>query len=379
MKKKIIASFITVAMLGMTLLGCGGSKSDTIKIAFVGPLTGDCAEDGIAGQKGAEYAIEVLNENGGYDGKKYELVSYDDKADPKEAVTVATKLCQDQDNVAVVAHFNGSCLLGAAPIYEKNTIAAMSFGVSTNKVEDAGEYIFTDINLDYTSGKLCAEFAANDLGMKNVAVILENDDYGSGLAKSFESNAEELGVNITSEDSYLIGETKDFTSILTKIKSSNAEMIFVAGVYNETAMIAKQAKQLGIDLKILGTEGIYSPGLLNVGGDAVEGVYTVGTFHTGVEDAETQKFVEGYREYAGHDPSTFAASAYDVVMLIAKSIENGGSTDRKDIRNELAKISEYSGVSGKTKFDENGDAIKEGMKLIVKDGQFQFWSEEDEK
>lgn len=377
MKKRVLSVILTIAMAATMVVGCGSSgsaDSDTIKFAYVGPLTGDCAEDGTSAQQGAELAVKVLNDNGGIDGKKVELVSYDDKGDTKEAATVATKVATDKSICAVVGHYNSGCTLAGAPIYEKNKMPIMAVGSSANSVSDAGDYIFRDVNSDDASAYDCANWAINDMGYKNIAIMYENDDYGSGLEQSFEKYADQFGATITTSESYILGETKDFTAILTKISQTDTDMIFIAGLYNETALIMKQEHQIGMNLPCIGTDSLYSAGAIELGGEDVEGMYCIGGFTMDTEDEDTLTFIKGYQDEYNEDPNTFAANGYDAVMVYAEAIKaNDGVADREAIKDQLYKINGYKGVGGEISFDENGDVHKEYFRFVVKDGKFTNW------
>lgn len=373
MKKRIVALMMSCVLVGSMLTGCGSdsASSDTIKLAYAGPLTGDCSQDGTDARDGAKLAVDVLNEAGGINGKTVELVEYDDKGDPKEAATVASQICQDSSIVATVGHYNSSCTLAGAPIYEKNGLPIIAIGSSANSVSDAGDYIFRDVNSDDASAYDCANWAVNDMGIKKLAVMYENDDYGVGLADSFVKYAEEFGAEIVSNDAYLLGETKDFTSILTKIGQTDAEMIFIGGLYNETAMIMKQEQQIGMSLPCIGTDSLYSAGVIELGGDAVEGMYCISGFTLETEDADIQEFIDKFNKKYGKNPGTFAANGYDAVMLFAEAIKAGDGT-RTSIKDNLYNISGYKGIAGEVTYDENGDVHKQYIRLVIKDGEFKL-------
>lgn len=371
MRKKAMALLLSLTMASsMLLTGCGGStESDKIKIAFAGPLTGDMSVDGIDARNGCELAIKKINEDGGINGKTVELVEYDDKGDTKEAATVASRICQDSDIYATIGHYNSGCTLAAAPIYEKGQMTTVSYASSANAVSDAGDYIFRSCNSDDVAAGKCAEVAVK-LGYQNLAVIYENDDYGVGLAESFTKYAEESGAEIVSSNAYLLGETKDFTSILTKIRESGAEMIFIAGLYAEAAMIMKQEAQVGMDIPCIGSEALYSDGIIELGGDAVEGLYTTAGFSTDSTEDYIQEFIADYNEEYGQNPGTCAACAYDGVTAIAEAMKNAEELTRENIKNEMYEIEDLAGVSGKITFDENGDVHKDCLTITIKDGKF---------
>lgn len=371
MRKKAMALLLSLTMASsMLLAGCGGSTgSDKIKIAFAGPLTGDMSVDGIDARNGCELAIKKINEDGGINGKTVELVEYDDKGDTKEAATVASRICQDSDIYATIGHYNSGCTLAAAPIYEKGQMTTVSYASSANAVSDAGDYIFRSCNSDDVSAGKCAEMAVK-LGYEKLAVIYENDDYGVGLAESFTQYAEESGAEIVSNNAYLLGETKDFTSILTKIRESGAEMIFIAGLYTEAAMIMKQEAQVGMDIPCIGSEALYSDGIIELGGEAVEGMYTTAGFSVESTEDYIQEFIADFNDEYGENPGTCATCAYDAVMAVAEAMKNTQELTRENIKNEMYNIEDLQGVSGKITFDENGDVHKDYLTVMIKDGKF---------
>lgn len=206
--------------------------------------------------------------------------------------------------------------------------------------------------------------------------MYENDDYGSGLAESFKNYADEFGAEVTASESYILGETKDFTAILTKISQTDTDIIFIAGLYNETALIMKQEHQLGMDIPCIGTDSLYSSGLIDLGGSDVEGLLCIGGFTMDTEDEDTLTFIEGYQEAYDEDPNTFAANGYDAVMLFAEAIKaNDNKADREGIKEQLYKIQNYAGVGGEVSFDENGDVHKEYFRFVVSGGKFTNWEE----
>lgn len=374
LKKKLLVA-LAVVMSTTMMIGCGQSSttssnnSDTIKIGIVTPLTGDCSQDGVDIKKASEFAIKEVNDAGGINGKKLELVTEDDKADPKEAAIVANKLAQDKSIVGVVGHYTSSCSLAGAPIYNKAGVVEVSPASSAPSLSQAGDYTFRIVNSDLVQGALVANWAVSEKGFKKVSIIYENSDYGLGNAKAFEDAAVEKGATIVTKDSYLSGQTKDFTSILTNIKNSGSDVVFIGGLYNECAMILKQAKQIGVDIPFMGTDAVYSLSLPKIAGDAAENFLLIGTFHEENNTEISKKFVKGYTDYSGNTPGTYAANAYDATRVVIEGIENAG-TDRKAVRDYIAKIKDFPGVGGIITFDENGDVVKQPLKLTVKDGKF---------
>lgn len=370
MKKTMLSLFSSfILVTSLFAFGCGSAKSDVIKVGVAVPLTGASAEDGNAIKNGVKLAAKEINAKGGINNKKVELVIEDDKGDPSEAATVANKLAQDKDVLAIVGHFNSSCTLAAAPIYNQTGVVSVSPGSSAAAVSKAGPYTFRVITTDAVQGASLMNWAVKDLGYKNIAVLYENTDYGSGLADVITKSAGELKVNVVAKEAYEVGST-DFSTALTKVANSKADVIIVGGLYNETALIAKQKKNFGLEkMQIMGVDAIYSDALLRLGGDAVNGIKMTGYFSEVSSDPVSKNFVSKFKEEYKKDPSTYAAYGYDAALIVFDSIKNAG-TDRKAIRDFMAKIKNFKGVTGENSFDENGDVIKQPLRLIIQNGKF---------
>ncbi len=369
--KKSLATVLSGFMLVGSLFafGCGSAKSDVIKVGVAVPLTGASAEDGNAIKNGVNLAVKEINAKGGINNKKVELVITDDKGDPSEAATVANKLAQDKSVLAIVGHFNSSCTLAAAPIYNQAGVVSVSPGSSAAAVTKAGPYTFRVITTDAVQGASLMDWAVKDLGYKNIAVLYENTDYGTGLAEVVTKAAGKLNAKIVAEEAYEVGAT-DFSTALTKVANSKADVIIVGGLYNETALIAKQKNNFGLEkMQIMGVDAIYSDALLKLGGAAAEGIKMTGYFSEVSKDPVSQNFVAKYNEEYKKAPSTYAAYGYDAALVIFESIKNGG-TDRKAICDFMTKLKGLKGATGVNTFDENGDVIKQPLRLIIKDGKF---------
>ncbi len=368
--KKVAALGLAVAMVA-GVVGCGGSGSsaDAVKIGLATPLTGASAQDGKAIQNGANLAVKMKNEAGGINGKTVEVVAEDDKGDSSEAATVANKLAQDDSILAVIGHFNSSCTLAGAPIYNNAGVVEISPGSSSAAVTDAGDYTFRVITTDAVQGQYLADWCVNDLGYKNVAILYENDDYGLGLADVAEEETGKLGAKTVVKEAYEVGQT-DFSTVLTKVAASDAEVLIIGGLYNETALIAKQMADNGLgDMQIMGVDAIYSGALIDLGGEAVDGIKLTAYFSENSDNAKSQEFVTAYQEEYGEVPGTYAAYAYDAALVVMDAIENAGE-DRVAIRDYMSKIEGFEGSTGTATFDKNGDVIKAPLRMEIQDGKY---------
>jgi branched-chain amino acid transport system substrate-binding protein len=369
MKKSLIVLSVCLMISSLFLFGCSSSKSESIKIGVAIPLTGASAQDGEAIKNGVNLAAKLVNDEGGINGKKIELVVEDDKGDPSEAATVANKLAQDKNISAIVGHFNSSCTLAAAPIYNQAGVVHVSPGSSAAAVSKAGDYTFRVITTDAVQGTSLMNWAVKDLGYKNIAVLYENTDYGAGLAEVVSKAAGDLNAKVVAKEAYEVGST-DFSTLLTKVANSNADVIIVGGLYNETALIAKQKNNFGLNkMQIMGVDAIFSDALIKLGGAAVNGIKLTGYFSEASQDPVAQNFISKYKEAYNSTPSTYAAYGYDATLVIIDSIKKAG-TDRKAVRDYMANIKDLKGATGINSFDENGDVIKQPLRLIINEGKF---------
>lgn len=380
-KSTSLLVLVTFLVLSLVISGCGttGASSNSqkapsdakIKIGVAGPFTGAIAETGATIKNAVELAAEQMNKAGGVNGKQIELVIEDDKADPKESASIANKFAADKSILGVIANYTSSTTLAGAPIYNKVGVSQLSYGSTSPAVTKAGPYTFRDITTDAYDGEFVAQWTIDE-GYKNIAILYENDDYGKGLADVYNKKVTSLGAKVVMQEPYNLGETKDFSAILTKMKNNSPDALFIAGQYNEAAMIIKQGKRLGINYPVIGSNGLYSDALIKLGGTDVEGLLCIGAFHSSAVYPEAKAFIDSYKTKWGSEPDIWAAFAYDAANIMFSAVKNGGE-DRKKINDWLTTMKDFKGATGTTTFDENGDCIKQPLKLIVKNGKFEMY------
>lgn len=385
MNKKYVAWItVVVLLLSSMLVGCSTPAStpastdgttpaavakEDIVIGWVAPLTGTAANQGQQLLDGAKLAVKEINDAGGINGQMVVLDPQDDKSDPKEAANIATKFTANDKVMAVIGNYNSSCALAGFPIYNESKLAMITSGTSPVITKEHGNYGWRISVTDAFQGKFVTDWAFKD-GMKKPALLFENNDYGRGLAGVVETEVAALGGSIPVKETYMMGETKDFTGILTKIKASDADCIFIAGLYTEGALIAKQARQLGIELPIYSNEALFEKIYIELAGAAAEGTKVCGLLIPTDPNPIVQKFLTDYKAATSNDGGTFAAFGYDTAKVIMNALLAVGP-DREKINEYLKTMPEYAGVSGNITFDENHDAVRSELKkLIVKDGAF---------
>ena len=348
--------------------GGSGGKDGEIVIAHAGPMTGDSAQFGDMKGKAIELAIDEINEKGGINGKKVVQLTGDDTGNPKEAPNVAQKFAQDNNVLAVIGHWNSSCTLAARGIYDAAGIPLLADSVNKALTDGTTPTAYRVSLTDTAQAQALAKYAYEKMGKRKAAILYTANDFGTGLMNDFATAFEELGGEVVASETYFEGQSKDFSPQLTKIKGTNPDLMFVAGYYVETALIAQQSQEMGLDIQMLGTEGISSEELIKLGGDAVEGIVFAGFFHPDIEFPGTKEFVEAFRAKYNKEPDTYAALAYDSAKLIFAGIEANGES-REGIMKYLDEVSDFPGVAGPISFDENHDVIRNIVVLTVKDGK----------
>lgn len=376
--KKVLSIIALLTLLLVTLTACSGggnggegsdgAKDGEIVIAHAGPMTGDSAQFGDMKEKAIQLAIDEVNEKGGINGKKVVLLTGDDTGNPKEAPNVAQKFAQDDRVLAVIGHWNSSCTLAARGIYDAAGIPLLADSVNKALTDGTTPTAYRISLTDKAQAESLAKYAYEKLGKRRAAILYTANDFGTGLMNDFATAFEELGGEVVASETYFEGQSKDFSPQLTKIKGTNPDLMFIAGYYVETALIAQQSKELGLDVQMLGTEGISSEELIKLGGDAVEGIIFAGFFHPDIEYPGTKEFVEAFRAKYNKDPDTYAALAYDSAKLIFAAIEENGES-REGIMKFLDEVEDFPGVAGPISFDEENNVVRNIVVLTVKDGK----------
>ncbi|MGE5454627.1 MAG: ABC transporter substrate-binding protein [Methylocystaceae bacterium] len=377
MKKKYLALGLALIMV-LSLLavaGCGGGGTKTgagdkedILIASANPMTGDSAQFGDLKVKAIQLALDEFNAQGGLDGRQAKLEVGDDTGNPKEAPNVGQKFASNDKILAIIGHWNSSCTLAAREIYEAAKIPVITDSVNKAITDGKTPHVFRISLTDTMQADRLAEYAYNKMNARKVAILYTANDFGVGLNRDFTAKFKALGGSIPTTETYFEGQSKDFSPQLTKIKSTKPDVIFIAGYYTETALIAQQAKQLGLNVPLLGTDGISSEQLVKLGGAAVEGIRFTGFFHPQKEYPGTKAFVEAFKAKYNMEPDTYAALAYDSAKMVLEGIKVNGAT-RDGIYQYLKETKDFPGVAGPISFDSTNNTTRGIIILTVKDGK----------
>jgi branched-chain amino acid transport system substrate-binding protein len=369
MKPLALFAVFSLVLAG-AFVSCGGG-SKYVTVGAVGPVTGAAATFGISTKNGDQLAVDEWNAKGGVLGKQIKEVFADDKGDPAEGATVYTKLIQQDKVCAIVGTVMSKVSLAGAPICQAAKIPMVATASTNPKVTEVGDYIFRACFIDPFQGTVGANFAYNNLKARKAALIYDlGNDYTKGLAEFFKAQFIKLGGKIVADEGHDTGIT-DFKAQLTRIVQAKPDIIYNPDYYNDVALIAKQARELGFKGPLMGGDGWDSPDLVKIGGSAVEGCYF--TNHYSKDDTRpvVQDFVKRYQAKFNEVPDALAVLAYDAMGITLNAIKTAGSTKGPAIRDALA-ASDYNGVTGEIKFDANRNPIKSAVIIEIKNGQQQF-------
>lgn len=384
MKKKTILSLISIIMVISMLVGCAGGntnnsgKADSaneVKIGINYELSGDVASYGQASVNGIMMAFDEINAAGGIDGKKIVPVQIDNKSDPAEATSVATRLITQEKVIAQLGPATSGDFMATIPVAMGNKVPIISAsatadkGVTVAENGNVNDYVFRLCFNDSFQGVTMASFANGNLEAKKAVIIKDtSSDYGKGLAENFRKTFEELGGQVVAEEGY-VAKDKDFNAILTSIKGKEFDVIFIPGYYQEAGLIIKQARDLGIDAPVLGADGFDSPVLLELAGaEALNDVYYSNHYSSLDEDPLVKDFITKYKAKYDVEPNAFNALGYDLGKYIADAIDRADSNDTEAIKNALAGTKGFQGVTGTFDMGENHNPIKSAVVIGLENG-----------
>lgn len=367
MNKKLFCGVISLT-LGLSLLsGCSSNSEDekVIKIGAIGPLTGKASTYGQSVKNGAELLQEEINKSGGINGKEIRFIFEDDQADPTPSIQAFNKLADNDKVVAILGPVTSGATTAVAPNATSKKIPLITpTATEPNITNKGGEYVFRGCFIDSFQGEILAKYAKESLNKKTAAVLYNaGSDYSKGIAETFKKDFESKGGQVTEYLSYNDGDT-DFNAQLTKIKSTNPDVLVLPDYYNVVGLIAKQARATGITSQFLGGDGWESEELYSIGGEAVNGALYINHYYSGDTDENVKKFVDAYKAKFNKDPDAFAALGYDTAKVLVKAIEKSGDLSADKIKESLASM-ELDSVTGHIKFNEERSAVKSASIIKV--------------
>ena len=347
---------------------------DAIKVGEYASLTGKEAGWGQTSHHGVVLAIEEINAAGGVLGRPLQLAYEDNQSKPGESATAAKKLISRDKVVALIGEVASGRTLEVAPIAQAAHIPMVAPAATNPKVTQAGNYVFRVCFIDDFQGAVMAKFARDDLHAKKVAILSSvSNAYSVGLAKIFRDTFVAGGGHIVTEKNYSEGD-KDFRAQLTAVKASDVDAVFVPGYYTESALLVRQARELGLAMPFFGGDGWEDEQLLKIGGDALNGCYY--STHFSAEDTSPAvvSFIAKYKaRWNGETPGAYSALGYDAILVLADALKRAGTTDGPKLRDALAATKDFVGVTGKTTINENRDASKPATIIALRNGRAIFY------
>jgi branched-chain amino acid transport system substrate-binding protein len=353
------------------------SKPTTVKLGVFEPMTGANAAGGAMEVEGIKLANQLFP-TVKVDGKDYkiELVVVDNKSDKVEAANAAQRLV-DQDKVtAVLGSWGSSLSMAAGPIVKDKKVPAVALSATNPLVTKGNDYYFRVCFIDPFQGTVMANYAFKELKAKKAVIIREvSNDYSVGLARFFTDSFKKLTADegaVLAQLNYNTND-QDFTAQLTTVKSMKPDVIFAPGNYTESALIIKQARELGITAPFLGGDTWETPEFIDVGKQAVEGAVFSTFFATEIPITETSKtFLDAYRKQYQKEPAAVTALGFDGYLVVRAAIEKANSLEGPKVREALVATKDFAGAAGLITFDENRDATKSAVIKVVKGGKFTY-------
>lgn len=365
-------AFVLLALIFFTACNNAKKDKDVIKIGVIAPLTGEAESFGKSMKNGILLLQDSINNNGGINGKPIQFIFEDDKLSAKDGVNSFNKLVNIDKVQAIIGSAASSISLALLPMANKNNIVMISSISTADDLKgEEGDYFFRVVPPNYKQGLTAVNFIVEDLKIDKIALVYANDDYGISFANSIENNLQDKKINLVNKNVYNPG-TKDFKNILTQIKKTSPQVVIVAGIIPETAIIQRQAKETNLNCVFISGDGSYSPDLFKIGGSAVDGSYyttmtlpddTVSTF---------AHFVKEFNSKFNENPDMWAAYSFDAALTLITAIKNSERYDGTLIKNALFNL-KIEGVTGRISFDKFGEIQREYSIFIAKNGDFKLF------
>ncbi len=358
-----------------------GAQTDgqEIKIGVIAPLTGDIPKVGESTQNAANMAVDEINNAGGLEigGTTYQIAIQieDNEAKAESAVAAATKLVTQDNVIAIVGPQASKQAVPTGQVANDRETPMISPWSTNPDTTRNRPWVFRVAFLDPFQGPVVASFAEGEFGAQTAAVLYDvASDYPKGLAENFRDAFQAQGGQIVAFETFSTGDT-DFSAQLTKIGQANPDVIFTPQYYNEVPLIVQQARELGINVPILGSDSWGTPDLLSLCGDACDGLFFSTHYAPDIATEVAQGFITAYEERFGEKPDDVAALTYDAFQLLYEAMRQAGEIDKTAIRDQLASIDRFEGVTGIMSFDEQGDPTKCAVIIQIQNGAFTYYDQ----
>lgn len=377
---KRLAMMSMAALLAVGVAGCGGDKKSdapaggdkTAKFALLSATTGGAAAYGEAIKNGVDLAVEEINKKAAADGGyKINLVFEDTKGEKNEAINAVNKVIHKDNVLGIVGPMLSGEMFAAGPVASKAKTVALGTSTTAEGITATGDYVFRNAVPESIAVDAAIRKAHEVLGFKTAAIIYSNNnDQMVSVNKTAAKALQDLGVQVVDTETFADKDT-DFSAQLTKVQAANPDIIIVASLYQEGALIMKKMRELGMTQKVIGSNGFNSPAFIASAGAAADGVIVGTPWFPNKDDQKVKDFRKAYVAKYGKEPDQFAAQAYDGMYLMYEALKASGSaTDREKFRTALQNIKDFVGVTGKFSFDEKRDPKMEVQVLEIKGGKF---------
>ena len=362
-------------LAGAGALPFGARAADgPVVVGVSGPLTGQYAQYGADWKRGFDLALAEVNGAGGIAGRSVETDFQDSQADPRQAVAIAQRFVGDARVAMELGDFSSAASMAASPIYQRGRLVQFGFTNSHPDFTRGGDYMWSNAPNQADDMPVLADYAIGRLGFRRLAVVFINGDWGRTSKDIFLKAAAERGASVVASEGYLPNE-QDFRSTLVRVRDAGPQALILIAYYPDGAQVVRQARDMGLAQPVVATGSVYSPKFLELGGPAVDGVYTSANFFPGDPAPVVQRFVAGFRAMFGTDPGSYNARAYDA-MVVATTVMRQFGTDRQAIRDGLARVRDVPSVLfGTVTFDPATRRVSHpsSVDLVVKGGQFVVW------
>ena len=384
MKKRWTVLGVLAIAMSVALTGCGGgekakpaAQTNEIKIGGNVEMTGGVANYGNQALSGMKLAFKQVNESGGVLGKKINLILADNKSEPAEAANATTKLIT-QDKVSIVmGPIVSSNVLATVKIAEDNKVVVMTPTGTNEKITvDNGKvrpFAFRACFIDPFQGRVMANYATKSLKAKTAVIYIDSSsDYSKGVAAAFEETFVKNGGKVAGKEAFL-QKDQDFKATLTKIKAMNADIVFIPAYYEEVGKIVKQARELGINQPLLGTDGWDNPKVVEIAGAAaLNNTFFSNHYSSQDSDPNVKKFIDAYKAEYKEEPSSMAALGYDAAMIVIDAIKRANTTDAAKVKEAMEQTKNLQVSTGIVTMDGNHNPIKSAVVIEMKDGKQTF-------
>ena len=386
MRRNLMSAGATASVLLLVLAACGSSGessggdsslagsgsgadckiSNDVPVAAAFSLTGAAGQYG-AGQKNAvELAVEKLNAVGGV---TYKLTVEDDQTDPKQGIQLFEKFVNDGTSIIVGPTLSNTAMQ-TDPVAQDGKTPVLGVSNTAAGITAIGDYVFRDSLTEDAVIPQTIKTAKDSLNLKNVVVMYSNDDaFTESGYKAMASALKKEGITISETLTFSKSDT-DFRAILDKVKKEKPDALVVSALVDAAVPLVTQAREIGVDVPIVGGNGFNSPAMIKGAGEAAEGVIVGAAWNSAAENEQNQAFLKDYKAKFNADPDQFAAQAYAGMQVIDDAVRRGCSGEREDIKTNLSKVKDLPTVLGDFSIDENRDAVQIALVQVVKDGKF---------